>query len=104
MPHLYIHTYALTTILTGHGNITAYLHRFHIRDEQTCPCGQGDQTADYINYDCTRLKEERDKLRAAVNKKENWPISKGTLLERYYKEFLKFIKSISFKELNAEGN
>jgi hypothetical protein len=55
-------------------------------------------------YDCTRLKEERDKLRAAVNKKENWPIGKETLIQRYYKEFLKFIKSISFEELNAEGN
>jgi hypothetical protein len=56
------------------------------------------------NYDCTRLKEERDKLRAAVNKKENWPISKETLIQRYYKEFLKFIKSTSFEELNAEDN
>ena len=25
----------LTTILTGHGNIKAYLHRFHISGEQT---------------------------------------------------------------------
>jgi hypothetical protein len=38
----------LTAIITGHGNIRAYLHRFHIRDEQTCPCGQGDQTTDRI--------------------------------------------------------
>jgi hypothetical protein len=29
------------------------------------------QTTDHIIYDCTRLKEEKDKLRAAVNKKEN---------------------------------
>jgi hypothetical protein len=94
----------ITTILTGHRNIRAYLHRFHIRDEQTCPRGQGDHITDHIIYDCTRLKEERDKIRAAVNKKENWPISKGTLIQRYYKEFLKFIKSISFEELNAEGN
>ena len=94
----------LTTILTGHGNIKAYLHRFHITGEQTCPCGEGDQTTDHIIYDCARLKEERDKLRAAVNKTEDWPISKRNLLKRQYKEFLKFIKSISIEELNAEGN
>jgi hypothetical protein len=72
----------LTTILTGHRNIKAYLHIFHISDEQTCPCGDGDQTTDHIIYDCPRLKEERNKLRAAVNKTENWPVSKGELLKR----------------------
>jgi hypothetical protein len=66
----------LITILTGHGNIKAYLHRFHIIDEQMCPCGDGDQTTDHIIYDCPRLKEERNKLRAAVNKTEKWPIRK----------------------------
>jgi hypothetical protein len=69
-----------------------------------CPCGDGDQTTDHIIYDCPRLKEDRDKLRAAVNKTENWTTSKGNLLKRHYKEFLKFIKTISFEELNAEGN
>jgi hypothetical protein len=60
-------------------------------------------TTDNIIYDCPRLKEERDKLSAAVNKTENWPTSKGNLLKRQYKEFLKFIKSIYFEDLNAEG-
>jgi hypothetical protein len=91
----------LTTILTGHGNIKAYLHRFHIIDEQTCPCGDGDQTIDHIIYDCPRLKEERNKLRASVNKTEKWPISKEKLLKRHYKEFLKFVNSISLEDLNA---
>jgi len=92
----------LTTILTGHGNIKAYLYRFNISGEQTCPCGEGDQTTDHIIYDCARLKEERDRLRAAVNKTEDWPTSKRNLLQRHYKEFSKFINSISFEELNAE--
>jgi hypothetical protein len=61
----------------------------------------GEQTTDHTIYDCARPKEERDKLRAAVNKTENWPISKGNLLKRHYKEFLKFVKSISFEDLNA---
>jgi hypothetical protein len=50
----------LTTILTRHGNIKAYLHRFHISGEQMCPCGKGDQTTEHAIYDCDRLKEERE--------------------------------------------
>ena len=38
------HTGNLTTILTGHGNIKAYLKRFQISDDLTCPCGKGEQT------------------------------------------------------------
>jgi len=94
----------LTTILRGHGNIKAYLHRFHISGEQTCPCGKGDQTTDHIIYDCDRLKEERDRLRAAVNKTDDWPTSKQNLIKRHYKEISKFINSISLEELNAEEN
>jgi hypothetical protein len=81
--HTYIHTYVFAHIYIHiylHKYLHAYihyLHRFHISDEQTCPCGDGDQTTDHIIYDCPRLKEERNKLRAAVNKTENWPISKG---------------------------
>jgi hypothetical protein len=66
----------LTTILTEHGNIKAYLHRFYISGELTCPCGKGHQTTEHIIYDCDRLKEVRDRLRAAVNKTEDWSTSK----------------------------
>jgi len=68
----------------------------------TCPCGEGDQTTDHIIYDCARLKEERDRLREAVNKTEVWLTSKRNLLQRHYNEFSKCINSISFEELNAE--
>jgi len=37
----------LTSIVTGHGNMTAYLNRFKLTDEPTCPCGKGDQTTDH---------------------------------------------------------
>jgi hypothetical protein len=47
------------------------------------------------------MKEKRNKLRAAVKKTEKWPISKENLLKRHYKEFLKFVNSISFEDLNA---
>ena len=48
------HTGNLTTILTGHGNIKAYLQRFQISDDSTCLCGKGEQTTDHIIYDIIR--------------------------------------------------
>jgi len=49
------HTGNLTTTLTGHGNIKAYLNQLQISSNATCPCGKGDQTTDHIIYDCGRL-------------------------------------------------
>ena len=40
----------LTTIVTGHGNIRSYLHRFKIIDTPTCACDSSDQTIDHILY------------------------------------------------------
>jgi hypothetical protein len=65
--------------------------------------GRGTRQQNTI-YDCDRLKEERDRLRAEVIKTNEWPTSKRNLIKRHYKEFSKFINSISFEELNAEGN
>jgi hypothetical protein len=62
------HTGNLTTILTGHWKIKAYLNRFQISDDSMCPCGKGKQTTDHIIYDCDRLTKERDKLKAAITK------------------------------------
>ena len=45
----------LTSIVTGHGNMKAYLNRFKLTDEPTCPFGKGDQTTDQIIYDSGRL-------------------------------------------------
>jgi hypothetical protein len=39
-------THKLTTMLTGHGNVNAYLYRFKISNSPTCPCGETDQTID----------------------------------------------------------
>jgi hypothetical protein len=36
-----------TTMVTGHGNIRSYLHRFKILDTPTCSCGTNDQTVDH---------------------------------------------------------
>jgi hypothetical protein len=41
-----------TTMLTGHGNIRSYLHKFKTIDDPMCVCKNGEQTIDHILYDC----------------------------------------------------
>jgi hypothetical protein len=91
---------SLTTMMTGHGNIKAYLHRFKLIDSATCPCrDNNDQTIDHILYECEILKTQTDSLRLTVSKTDSWPANKCTLISRYYSEFKKFINQISFDEL-----
>jgi ribonuclease HI len=37
-----------TAIVTGHGKTRAYLHRFKILENATCPCNKRDQTIDHL--------------------------------------------------------
>ena len=48
-----------TTMVTGHGNIKAYLYRFKIAATPTCPCGKKDQTTDHLLYECEILVTKR---------------------------------------------
>jgi len=56
----------LTKIVTGHGNIKSYLHRFRISEAPACPCGNGNQTVEHILFECGILQDERERLIAAV--------------------------------------
>jgi hypothetical protein len=44
----------LAAVLSGHGKMRAYFHRFNIREDAACSCGQGDQTMDHLLFQCTR--------------------------------------------------
>ena len=90
---------ALTTILTGHGNIKAYLYRFKIIDSPTCPCGKGDQHIDHLIYDCELLKPQRDSLKCSVSKIDEWPTSKYKLISRHYKALKTFTNQIPYDSL-----
>jgi len=72
---------------TGHGNIKAYLYRFKIKDSPMCSCKRGEQTIDDILFNCELVAQERDILRAAVPRSENWPVSKDILISKYCKNF-----------------
>ena len=88
-----------TTLITGHGNIKSYLHKFKIIDNPICPCKAAEQTADHLIFHCTLLEKERDALKAAVLKFENWPVTKNKLISVYNTNFSKFVNSLNFETL-----
>jgi len=60
-----------TTMVTGHGNIKSYLHKYKISDSPMCSCKSGAQTAGRTLCDCKLLEQESDGLKAAVLRTEN---------------------------------
>jgi hypothetical protein len=50
-----------------------------------CSCRSGEQTVDHILFDCKLLEQEKDRLKAAVLRSENWPMSKNKLINKYNK-------------------
>lgn len=90
----------LTTLLTGHGRINYYFHRFKIKDSAVCVCGVGDQTVDHVIYDCRKLKTQRNIFIECVKKNGGtWPISKTEMGTKHAKHFAKFAKSIDLDSL-----
>ena len=81
-------------MVTGHGDIKAYLYRFKFIEAPNCPCRNDNQTAEHILLECAILKEDRERLIAAVAKADNWPIKKEMLIKKHYKAFAKFTKQI----------
>jgi hypothetical protein len=71
-----------TTIVTGHGNIKTYLHKYKILENPTCSCNKGEQTVDHIIYSCNLQEQERDRLKAVITRSEQWPVSKIKLVQK----------------------
>jgi hypothetical protein len=79
--------------------IKAYLHRFKMSETPTRPCGKTAQTTDHLLHECELLKTQKDNLRSTVPKSEGWPITKHTLISKYYNAFIRFTKEISYWQL-----
>jgi len=90
-----------TAIVTGHGNIKTYLYKYKITESPMCSCEEGEQSVDHILYECKLLEQDRDRLKAAVIRSENWPVSKDKLSIRFYKNFKKFRNSILLDKLSV---
>jgi len=89
-------------LVTGHGNIKSYLHRFKIIDAANCPCGNDNQTTEHMLLECAILHKDRERLIAAVAEEDSWPINKDKLIKRHYKAFSKFTQQLDkIKEMNT---
>jgi hypothetical protein len=51
----------VTTMITVHSNIKAYLHKYKILDNRMCYCKSGERTTDHILSDCKPLEQDRDR-------------------------------------------
>ena len=51
---------SFSTIVTGHGKLRTYFHRFKIIEDPTCLCKMSPQTTDHLLWECDLLKS-RDK-------------------------------------------
>jgi hypothetical protein len=94
-------TQNFTAILTGHGKTRAYLQRFKIIEEPTCPCGTAEQTTDHVIFECEMLTKEK-KAKTSALQKGSWPTNKKDLIRRHYRDFVQLSTDIPFEKLNTE--
>ena len=86
-------------MVTGHGNIKVYLHKYKIQESPICSCKRGEQTVDNVIYDSKLFEEERDRLKAAVMRTDNWPVGKNNLIKNFNKDVTRFTNLINFDKL-----
>ena len=83
--------------------IKSNLFKYKIKDSPTCSCKRGEQTIDHTIFDCELVEQERDRLKAAVLRSENWPVSKHTHLSTNITKNLKNSRtvyhSINYRDL-----
>ena len=88
-------------MVTEHGKIRSYLHRFGFTNNPKCPCDdREDQTTQHIIVQCTKLTAQRNELIKQIKQTGGtWPMTNAKLISDYLPNFVKFIKSIDFTDL-----
>jgi hypothetical protein len=86
----------MTAVLTGHGMTEEYLHRFHLREEVTCSCGEETQSMNHILFHCANTSHQRETVIKQIG---TWPASKQNLVNMYHKAFSVFVELIDFETL-----
>jgi len=89
-----------STIVTGHGTLTAYYHRFKIIGDPKCVCKMGPHTSDHLLWECELLRNQREVLKNRIKKAGGkWSITNSGLANKHTKLFQKFVVSINFETL-----
>jgi len=86
-------TQHLTTLVTGHGNIKSYLHRFSIIGAPNAPCGNGIQTAENILLECGILGEKITR-NCSSSEERQLAHKKFIVMKKHYKAFAEFTKTM----------
>jgi hypothetical protein len=90
----------LSTIVTGHGKLRSYFHRFKITEDPTCLCNMSPQTTDHLLRECELLRKQRQVLKNSIMKADgNWPITNSDLANKHTKFFQRFVNTINFETL-----
>ena len=90
----------LSTVLTGHGTLRAYYHRFKIINDAACVCKLGPQTTDHLIWECEKLRKQRETLKNRIRKAGgDWPLYNSDLANKHTKWFQMFVNSINFDNL-----
>jgi hypothetical protein len=89
------------TVVTGHGKLRSYIHRFGLTDNPMCPCEEEEeQTTDHLIFQCKKLHTQRNEMTKQIkNTGGNWPMTNETLVNNYLQIFVKSVKSIDFTDL-----
>ena len=88
-----------TILVTGHGKLRSYLHRFGITDNPMCPCDE-EQTSDHLIFQCKKLSNQKnDIIKQIKNTGGDWPTTNETLVNNHLKIFVNFVKSTVFTDL-----
>jgi hypothetical protein len=87
-------------LVTDHGKLRSYLHRFGITNNPMCPCEEEEQTSDYLIFQCKRLNNQRNvTIKQIKNTGGDWPMTNEKLVNNYLQIFVNFVKSIDFTDL-----
>jgi len=62
-----------TTMVTGHGKLRSYLHRFGLIDN-LCPCEEEEQTTKHLIFHCKILHNQRNEMIKQI-KKHLWQLA-----------------------------
>jgi len=60
----------LSTIVTGHGPLRSYYHRFKIKDDPECVCRMGPQTTNHLIWECAHLLKQRETLENRIGRRK----------------------------------
>jgi len=90
-----------TTMVTGHGKLGSYLHRFGLIDNPKCPCEEEEKTTNHLIFHCKILHNQRNEMMKQIkNTCASWPTTNEMLANDYLQIVIKFLKSVDFQTCN----